>query len=285
MISGPLNNIPHDLENRLNAARNCNSNRNKVTTPGPSPNVSPRLPDGSKKPSEVMVAAVTARTSAPKTPIHNVVARPTSAVKPVNITSKVDSGLSRGGAGRTPVARAQRSHSAGPPRKNSLPNRQVAALKSSTPAQQTPDISRKRAPLQPLSLADDEASDTENEFRKNSEPVPKPRTRKSSQESSVSNRGRNSASRRNTSDQMSKSTSIAHIPQSRPRSTSLTRSQSQRLGRGMGSAKSSVERTPQHGVVRPRSSTLTTPTHSRGNWKKLFCFLMKNIVLQVENLH
>ena len=37
-----------------------------------------------------MVAAVTARiASTPKTPTHAVVARPTSAVKPLNITSKV----------------------------------------------------------------------------------------------------------------------------------------------------------------------------------------------------
>lgn len=268
MISGPLSNVPTDLENRLNAARNGNSNfppnRTAVITPNTSQNVSPRPQEGAKRPSEVMVAAVTARTAAPKTPNHNVVARPTSAVKPVNITSKVDSGLSRGGAGRTPVARAQRSHSAGPQRKNSLPNRQVAALKSATPSKQTAEIPRKQVPLQPLSLADDEASDTENEFRKNADPVPKPRTRKSSQESSVSNRGRTSAARRATSEQMSKSTSIAHIPQSRPRSTSLTRSQSQRLGRGMGSAKSSTERTQQHGVVRPRSSTITTPSHTRG---------------------
>ena len=267
MISGPLNNIPTDLENRLNAARNGNTNfppnRAVVNTPGSSQNVSPRLPETVKKPSDVMVAAVTARSSAPKTPNNNVVARPTSAVKPVNITSKVDSGLTRGGAARTPVVRAQRSHSAGPPRKNSLPNRQVAALKSSTPSKQG-DSARKQTPPQPLSLADDEASDTENEFRKNSESVPKPRTRKSSQESSVSNRGRPLAARRNASEQMSKSTSIAHIPHSRPRSTSLTRSQSQRLGRGVGSAKTSGERTPQHGIVRPRSSTITTPSHSRG---------------------
>ena len=156
MISGPLSNVPTDLENRLNAARNGNSNftatnRTAATTPSSSQNVSPRLPDGTKRPSEVMVAAVTARTSAHKTPNHAVVARPTSAVKPVNITSKVDSGFSRGGAARTPVVRAQRSHSAGPPRKNSLPNRQVAALKSATPSKQAAEIPRKQAPLQPLS--------------------------------------------------------------------------------------------------------------------------------------
>ena len=40
-----------------------------------------------------MVAAVTARiASTPKTPTHTVVARPTSAVKPLNITSKVGMG-------------------------------------------------------------------------------------------------------------------------------------------------------------------------------------------------
>ena len=45
---------------------------------------------GGQKKSDVMVAAVTARiASTPKTPTHTVVARPTSAVKPLNITSKV----------------------------------------------------------------------------------------------------------------------------------------------------------------------------------------------------
>ena len=64
------------------------------------------------KKSDVMVAAVTARIcSTPKTPTHAVVARPTSAVKPTNISSKVDSGLSRAGLGRTPVTRTQVPHS------------------------------------------------------------------------------------------------------------------------------------------------------------------------------
>ena len=81
--------------------------------------------------------------------------------------------MSRGGPGRTPIVRTQRSHSAGPQalnanfpnplkigiyfvylgkldkrmlagptgRKSSLPNRQVAALKSST-ASPSPDIAR-----------------------------------------------------------------------------------------------------------------------------------------------
>ena len=113
------------------------------------------------------------------------VTRPTSAVKPTNVTSKVDSGLSRAGPGRTPVVRRpaspgnrpgvrrsqspgnrpghQRSQSAGPSRKNSLQNRQVANLKPSHSA--TPELTRKRANVTQLSLADDEASDTENESR------------------------------------------------------------------------------------------------------------------------
>merc|ERR1719458_1049038 len=162
MISGPLNSIPTSIENRLNAARSLQQLQSSTSS---EPNTSPRPEGGGQKKSDVMVAAVTARiASTPKTPTHAVVARPTSAVKPLNITSKVDSGLSRGGPGRTPIVRTQRSHSAGPTgRKSSLPNRQVAALKSST-ASPSPDIARKqRAPQQPLSLADDEASDTEPE--------------------------------------------------------------------------------------------------------------------------
>ena len=116
-----------------------------------------------------------------------VVTRPTSAVKPTNVASKVDSGLSRAGPGRTPVVRQQRSHSpghrpgqqrshspgsrpgqqrsqsAGPSRKNSLQNRQVASLKPSQSA--TPELPRKHPAVTQLSLADDEASDTENESR------------------------------------------------------------------------------------------------------------------------
>ena len=112
----------------------------------------------------MMVAAVTARTSGAKTPGQGgstVVTRPTSAVKPVNITSKVDSGLSRAGPGRQPVVRQQRSHSAGPARKNSLQHRQVETLRAATA---TPELSRKQQ-QQVNSLADDEASDTENEMR------------------------------------------------------------------------------------------------------------------------
>ena len=109
MISGPLSldSLPPSLENRLNAARTSS-----VTV----------------RPSEVMVAAVTARAATPKTPKTPLagLTRPTSAVRPSNIISKVDSGLARGGAGRTPVPRPQRSHSAGPARRAaSLPNRQV----------------------------------------------------------------------------------------------------------------------------------------------------------------
>ena len=78
-----------------------------------------------------MVAAVNARNSGAKTPgqaqvermwilnmkrlacpvLQTVVTRPTSAVKPTNVPSKVDSGLVRAGPGRTPVMRQQRSHS------------------------------------------------------------------------------------------------------------------------------------------------------------------------------
>ena len=51
-------------------------------------NSNPNTGGGQKK-SDVMVAAVTARiASTPKTPTHTVLARPTSAVKPLNITSK-----------------------------------------------------------------------------------------------------------------------------------------------------------------------------------------------------
>ena len=123
------------------------------------------------------------------------VTRPTSAVKPVNVSSKVDSGLVRGGPGRTAVARGQRSHSpgaraqpqprshspgagarghqrshsAGPSRKNSLQHRQVASLKpaskSASSASATPEMPRKHPGGNINNLADDEASDTENELR------------------------------------------------------------------------------------------------------------------------
>ena len=125
------------------------------------------------------------------------VTRPTSAVKPVNVSSKVDSGLVRGGPGRTAVARGQRSHSpgaraqpqprshspgagarghqrshsAGPSRKNSLQHRQVASLKptpaskAASSASATPEMPRKHPGGNINNLADDEASDTENELR------------------------------------------------------------------------------------------------------------------------
>ncbi len=78
----------------------------------------------------------------------------------------MDSGLARSGGGWAGAARP-RSQSAGPAaagRKSSLPNRQVAALRSAAPPP-TPEVSRKRVQPHPLSLADDEASDTENEQR------------------------------------------------------------------------------------------------------------------------
>ena len=248
---------------------------------------SPR-PEGVKK-SDVMVAAVTARiSSTPKTPTHTVVARPTSAVKPLNISSKVDSGLARGGAARTPVVRTQRSHSAGPTnRKNSLPNRQVAALKSST-ASPSPGTPRKRN-QQPLSLADDEASDTEpeatgrsNNRREENQPAQRTRARKEAGASSAS-RGRRQETGRRCPEVISKSNSSVNLgPGGRPRSTSLTRSQSARLG-GRGGA--TVGAPPKAAVVaRPRSSTLATPTHcSRG---ELTCprssFTSSNYILLVK---
>ena len=142
--------------------------------------------------------------------LQTVVTRPTSAVKPTNVPSKVDSGLVRAGPGRTPVMRQQRSHSpargqqrshspgpatsaasaasaprtrgqqprpqspggggrgkprsqsAGPSRSSGLQHRQVASLKSATAAA-SPELPRK--PQQIHNLADDEASDTENELR------------------------------------------------------------------------------------------------------------------------
>ena len=127
------------------------------------------------------------------------VTRPTSAVKPVNVSSKVDSGLMRAGPGRTPVSRGQRSHSpgargvtthqrshershspgtgrghqrshsAGPSRKNSLQHRQVASLKPASTAASsvsaTPETARKHPGGSVNNLADDEASDPENELR------------------------------------------------------------------------------------------------------------------------
>ena len=166
MISGPLSSLPPHLESRLNLGRS------KVVRGGgeSEEKFSPR-----QRPSDIMVAAVTARTNGAKTPGqqsggNTVVTRPTSAVKPVNITSKVDSGLSRAGPGRVPVVRHQRSHSAGPcQRKNSsgLQHRQVETLRASTAASSkvaTPELSRKQQQVA-SSMADDEASDTENEMR------------------------------------------------------------------------------------------------------------------------
>ena len=164
MISGPLSSLPPHLESRLNLGR-AKPEQGGGEKPG---QASPR-----QRPSDIMVAAVTARTSGAKTPGqqgssgNTVVTRPTSAVKPVNITSKVDSGLSRAGPGRVPVVRQQRSHSAGPARKNSLQHRQVETLRASTAAPSkvaTPELSRKQQQVA-SSLADDEASDTENEMR------------------------------------------------------------------------------------------------------------------------
>ena len=164
MISGPLSSLPPHLESRLNLGR-AKPEQGGGEKPG---QASPR-----QRPSDIMVAAVTARTSGAKTPGqqgssgNTVVTRPTSAVKPVNITSKVDSGLSRAGPGRVPVVRQQRSHSAGPARKNSLQHRQVETLRAATAASSkvaTPELSRKQQ-QQASSLADDEASDTENEMR------------------------------------------------------------------------------------------------------------------------
>ena len=164
MISGPLSSLPPHLESRLNLGRS-----KAVRGGGESEEkFSPR-----QRPSDIMVAAVTARTNGAKTPGQQgggvtVVTRPTSAVKPVNITSKVDSGLSRAGPGRVPVVRHQRSHSAGPARKNSLQHRQVESLRLLSTATSskaaTPEVSRKQQ-QQVSSLADDEASDTENEMR------------------------------------------------------------------------------------------------------------------------
>jgi len=102
--------------------------------------------------------------------------------------------------------------------------------------------------------------------------VPKLRTRKSVQESGTSGRGRVSGHvqktrdhhldvSRNHSSEMSKSSSISNINQVRPRSTSLTRSQSQRLG-PRGHVTTSERHVGQPRVnsatVRPRSSTLNS---------------------------
>ena len=116
---------------------------------------------------------------------------------------------------------------------------------------------------------------------KNSDPVPKLRTRKSVQESGTSGRGRvlghvqktrdhHLDVSRNHSSEMSKSSSISNINQVRPRSTSLTRSQSQRLG-PRGHVTTSERHVGQPRVssatVRPRSSTLNSNSSTvRGNF-------------------
>ena len=116
--------------------------------------------------------------------------------------------------------------------------------------------------------------------RKNSEPQ-KSRVRKSSQDSGLSSRGRAPAVtrnlrtertevKRNVGSDLSKSSSISNLSQVRPRSTSLTRSQSQRLGPGStgagGGRVSSAGRTSSDRLVRPRSSTLGT-NNSKGRWQ------------------
>ena len=108
---------------------------------------------------------------------------------------------------------------------------------------------------------------------KNTEVVQKSRTRKSSQDSGLSSRGRNSTASRNQPSEakksqgsektISKSSSISNLSQARPRSTSLTRSQSQRLAAGAGPGTGTGTRVMSGGrsserVVRPRSSTLGT---------------------------
>lgn len=71
---------------------------------------------------------------------------------------------------------------------------------------------------------------------------------------------------------MSKSSSISSLHVARPRSTSLTRSQSQRLGGGRGGARGgggggAARSAPGQQQVRPRSSTLAASTHrDRGTY-------------------
>ena len=120
--------------------------------------------------------------------------------------------------------------------------------------------------------------------RKNSEPQ-KSRVRKSSQDSGLSSRGRAPAVTRNlrttertertevkrsAGSDLSKSSSISNLSQVRPRSTSLTRSQSQRLGPGSaGGRLSSAGRASSDRLVRPRSSTINsscTNNNSKGGW-------------------
>ena len=65
--------------------------------------------------------------------------------------------------------------------------------------------------------------------------------------------------------EMSKSSSISSLHVARPRSTSLTRSQSQRLGGGRGGARGGggggAARSAPGQQVRPRSSTLAASAH------------------------
>ena len=101
---------------------------------------------------------------------------------------------------------------------------------------------------------------------KNSEPVPKLRPRKSSQENGagLSSRGRvtsgglrGQAGEQRT--EMRTSSSISNLS-SRPRSTSLTRSQSQRLGGGRGRGQG-PGLTRSTTLARPRSSTVASSSH------------------------
>ena len=120
---------------------------------------------------------------------------------------------------------------------------------------------------------------------KSLEPVQqKVRARKSSQDSgSTANRGRASLSNRNiaagkkNSCEMSKSSSISNINQVRPRSTSLTRSQSQRLGGRGGSVSGSRANLDRaQNVVRPRSSTITsTQQTAKGKCNFQVCVILR----------
>ena len=69
MISGPLSSLPPDLESRLNAARQKTPVSSTSTSSGDNGH-SPR-----PRPSDIMVAAVTARTNGAKTPATSQVTR------------------------------------------------------------------------------------------------------------------------------------------------------------------------------------------------------------------
>ena len=71
MISGPLSSLPPDLESRLNAARNktvssAPTSSSFSSQPGESGNAIGHSPR--PRPSDIMVAAVTARSNGAKTP-------------------------------------------------------------------------------------------------------------------------------------------------------------------------------------------------------------------------